>query len=268
MMSDFLEEHEKIVYDKFLNNGYIIQKIDDMSNLDFLQNFLVKKSSEFLSSKKIIDNKSWLNNIHNLISSEQLNLFRLNLIESINHEKRFREKYYKTSKKYLDLIVGNELAMQRRVNLSIQLPNDDSSLLPVHADTWSGDSAYEAVVWIPLVDCFGTKTMYILPPHKAIDLHKNFAKFVNNSQNNIFDLIKNDVIWLEIKYGEILIFNQSLPHGNVVNDESETRWSMNCRFKGIFTPYQDKKLGEFFEPITLKPLNKLGMNYKLPHLET
>ena len=92
-MSDFLEEHEKIVYDKFLNNGYIIQKIDDMSNLDFLQNFLVKKSSEFLSSKKIIDNKSWLNNIHNLISSEQLNLFRLNLIESINHEKRFREKY-------------------------------------------------------------------------------------------------------------------------------------------------------------------------------
>ena len=106
-----------------------------------------------------------------------------------------------------------------------------------------------------------------MPPHKALDLHKNFGKMVN-SQNNIFDLIKNDVVWLEINYGEILIFNQSLPHGNVVNDENETRWSMNCRFKGIFTPYYDKKLGEFFEPITLKPLSKLGMNYKLPQLKS
>ena len=61
MMSDFLEEHEKIAYENFLNNGYIIQKIDDISNLDFLQNFLVKKSSEFLSSKKITDNKISVN---------------------------------------------------------------------------------------------------------------------------------------------------------------------------------------------------------------
>lgn len=265
-MSNFLEEHEKLTYENFLDNGYIIHKLDDMSELDFLQNFLVKTSSDFLS-KEIINNSHWLNNIHEFISPKQLNSFRLNLIQAINNEKRFREKYYRASKKCLDIIVGNELAMQKRVNLSIQLPNDDSSLLPVHADTWSGDSPYEAVVWIPLVDCFRTKTMYILPPHKALDLHKNFGKMVN-SQNNIFDLIKNDVVWLEINYGEILIFNQSLPHGNVVNDENETRWSMNCRFKGIFTPYYDKKLGEFFEPITLKPLSKLGMNYKLPQLKS
>ena len=38
---------------------------------------------------------------------------------------------------------------------------------------------------------------------------------------------------------------------------------MNIRFKGLFTPYGDKKLGEFFEPITLKPISKKGMNYKL-----
>ena len=34
--------------------------------------------------------------------------------------------------------------------------------------------------------------------------------------------------------------------GNIVNKENETRWSLNCRFKGIFTPYNDKKIGEFF----------------------
>ena len=52
--------------------------------------------------------------------------------------------------------------MQMRISLSIQLPNDDSSLLPVHADTWSGVSPYEVVVWLPMVDCYKTKSMYIL----------------------------------------------------------------------------------------------------------
>ena len=47
-----------------------------------------------------------------------------------------------------------------------------------------------------------------------------------------------------------------LPHGNVINNQMETRWSMNCRFKYIFT-YGDKKIGEFFEPVTLRLLQKL-----------
>ena len=49
-----------------------------------------------------------------------------------------------------------------------------------------------------------------------------------------------------------------------VNRENETRWTMNCRFKGAFTPYADKKLGEFFEPITLRPATRLGLEYRLP----
>jgi hypothetical protein len=41
---------------------------------------------------------------------------------------------------------------------------------------------------------------------------------------------------------------------------------MNCRFKGVFTPYGDKKLGEFFEPVTLRAASKTGMEYKLPEV--
>jgi len=64
-----------------------------------------------------------------------------------------------------------------------------------------------------------------------------------------------------------LIFNQIYPHGNVVNKENETRWSMNCRFKSLFSPYKDKKIGEFFEPITMRPVTKVAMSYKLPSVK-
>ena len=266
-MSNFLDKNEKFIFDQFLQEGYVIKKTNNLPELDNLQNFLVKQSSELLDKKIKSNNLEFLDNIHNFITPEKINDFRIEIINAMNNEKEIRENYYKISKKYLHIIVGNELAMQKRVNLSIQLPKDSSSLLPVHADTWSGDSPFEAVVWIPLVDCYKTKSMYILPPDKTAKLHRNFQKLSISHDKSLFEYIEKDLIWLNIKYGEILIFNQSLPHGNVVNQENETRWSLNCRFKGIFTPYNDKKLGEFFEPITLKPLSKLAMNYNLPKIK-
>ena len=80
-------------------------------------------------------------------------------------------------------------------------------------------------------------------------------------------LIKKQVTWLNIKYGQVLLFNQTLPHGNRINREKETRWSLNCRFKGVFTPYRDKRLGEFFEPITLRKISQLAIKYNLPKIK-
>ena len=175
--------------------------------------------------------------------------------------------YYQVAKPYLDILVGNELAMQLRVNLSIQMPGDESSLLPIHADTWSGDSPYEVVVWVPLVDCYDTKSMYFLPPKIAKSLSNNYKVHAQGNSDQLFRTIRDDVEWMKVDYGEVLVFNQIYPHGNVVNEEDETRWSMNCRFKSLFSPYKDKKIGEFFEPITMRPVTKIAMDYNLPITE-
>ena len=97
---------------------------------------------------------------------------RLSLINHINNDKNFKDNYFNIAKKMLEEIVGNELAIQNNINLSIQLPNDESSLLPLHSDTWSGDSPFESVLWIPLVNCYNTKSMFILNSKKL----KNFNK--------------------------------------------------------------------------------------------
>ena len=110
--------------------------------------------------------------------------------------------------------------------------------------------------------------MYLLPPEADRLLQEEFGHYAGRSSEELFRRIEDEVTWIEIKAGEVLIFNQNLPHGNRVNQESETRWSMNCRFKGIFTPYGDKKIGEFFEPITLKAASRIGMSYRFPKLPT
>ena len=146
-----------------------------------------------------------------ILALSELNDFRLDVINEINAQPWLREAYYQIAKPYLDILVGNELAMQSRVNLSIQLPEDDSSLLPVHADTWSGDSPFEVVVWLPLVNCFGTKSMYLLPPKAANNLSDNFKLHAQGNSEELFNVIKNDVNWIKINYGEVLVFNQAYP---------------------------------------------------------
>ena len=256
---DFLSKDEKILEKEFIEQGYIIRDAANKDALNKIQKFVID-----MLSRKGGDS---LDNTHESISINELNAFRLEVIKEINEQPWLREAYYQIAKPYLNILVGNELAMQLRVNLSIQLPEDDSSLLSFHADTWSGDSPFEVVVWLPLVDCYNTKSMYLLPPKAAENLSDDFKLHAQGTSEQLFNVIKDDVRWMKVNYGEVLVFSQIYPHGNRVNKEGETRWSMNCRFKGLFTPYKDKKIGEFFEPITLRPVTKVSMSYKLPITE-
>ena len=91
------------------------------------------------------------NTLHHFVSIKDLNGIRMRLFNDINKDKKFRNNFFLIAKNTLFSIVGNELAMQNKINLSIQFPNDDSSLLPLHSDTWDGDSPFESVLWLPLV---------------------------------------------------------------------------------------------------------------------
>lgn len=185
-----------------------------------------------------------------IATPEVLNKWRLSLIETLNKAQWVRESYYSLAKSALHEIVGNELAMQRNINLSIQLPSDDSSLLPVHADVLQGDSPYEVVLWVPLVDCYDSKSMFFSRKQPSIE---------GKTLEQLYE--ECDPYFVDCKYGEALIFSQNYFHGNRVNETNETRWSLNCRFKSLFSPYADKKLGEFFEPLEIRAATRLGLNY-------
>jgi sporadic carbohydrate cluster 2OG-Fe(II) oxygenase len=261
----FLTETERQLSDEYVREGYVIRPVADAEALNRIRNYFARLIRDALG-KSVADTDRLFDDIHRYVTVEKLNDFRLRIIRGINSISEFRELYFRAARPYLETLVGNELSMQLRVNLSIQLPDDDSSLLPVHADTWSGDSPFELVVWLPLVDCYDTKAMYLLSPQKTSELKSRFREVAGGSSEALFQTIKNDVKWLPVRYGEVMLFDQALPHGNIVNKEPETRWSMNCRFKGVFTPYGDKKLGEFFEPITLRAASRTGMAHRLPKI--
>ena len=256
----FLNDDEKRQSHKFLSKGYIISKVESRNSLEYIHQLIDKKINKILMNKKKIN----LNFLHKYINTIRLNDFRVELISELNKDQELRYHYFNIARPSIYNLAGNELMMQKNINLSIQLPNDDSSLLPIHSDVWSGDSPYEINLWVPLVDCYKTKSMYILEQKNLKYFLKKMKQGKYYEIYKIFNLLKNKLKYLTIKNGQYLLFNQSLPHGNVVNLETETRVSMNCRFKSIFSPYVDKKIGEFFLPITTRAVTKSAFDFKFP----
>ena len=260
---NFLTPEDQKISNEFKKKGFIIRDVANIKSLDWIQSKFVNQIIKVKKNKYL----QVLNTIHTKIKQNALNNFRLKIYNKINQERDYKFHYFQLARPYLEAIAGNELAMQKKINLSIQLPKDETSLLSLHSDVWAGDSPFEVVAWIPLVNCFKTKAMYILPPNKYKKFNKAVSQRRFNDNEKLYQFIKKDIKWIKINYGQVLIFNQSLPHGNRVNKENETRWSLNCRFKSTFTPYGDKKLGEFFEPITLRSISELGLKYKLPKMK-
>jgi sporadic carbohydrate cluster 2OG-Fe(II) oxygenase len=263
-VSFFRADEQRLSAD-FLEHGYVIAPAQDRAALDRIRDFVVERSAAFLELSPPDDPTAFLERIGEQVGDpERLNNLRLAVIDALVGASWFREAYFACGRGALETLVGNELAMQRGIGFSIQLPGDTSSVLPLHSDAWSEDSPFEVVLWIPLVDVAATQSMFILRREHDLAWRARMHEFADRSVDELFTTLERDVEYLTIPYGNVLCFTHTLMHGNRVNRETTARWSMNIRFKGLFTPYSDKKLGDFFDPVTLRAASRIGIDYRLP----
>ena len=242
---------------EFKSQGYSIVNFNRLEKSKLLN--IKKKLLSPLKNKFNTKPKNFFENFHKSISIKNLNEIRLQLYKQIN-QNSFNIKYYDLCSNFIEPLIGTENVIQKKINLSIQLPNDDSSLLPIHSDTWAGDSPFEVVFWIPLVDCKKTQSMFILPRNSK--KFKMFNKKEFKLDTEIIDYIKKDLKFINIKFGQALIFSQNLPHGNFINKEKKTRWSLNARVKSLMSPYSSKGLLDFFDIVKILPATELGLEYE------
>ena len=146
--------------EKFLEDGYIVKSALNDNNLYRIRKKIVEITCDILKINYPQNEEIFLKFFHKFIDNDKINDLRLLIYNSLNSLPWFKALYYSIGENFVKSLVGNELVIQKRVNLSIQLPKDDSSLLPVHADVWNGDSPFELVMWLPMVDCYKSKSMF------------------------------------------------------------------------------------------------------------
>ena len=145
------------------------------------------------------------------------------------------------------------------------MPKDNSSILDLHTDALSGQSVFELVLWVPLTRSFKTNSMYIFSREKTIQILSELKDKELDGMRILFEKYKKFAKFLDVKFGECLIFSPTLFHGNVLNETEITRFSINCRFKNLFSHESkigERKLGSFYKVLKVSPVTKLGLSYR------
>lgn len=263
---DFRSAYEKEFSDRFEREGYIVFD-GAREHLHRLRSVVKRGAEDFLAGLDSYSDTTEdfsLEACHKYIQSKDNNSLKIEVMRKLTESSEACKSYYLSAKEGIDILCGSELAMQKRISLSVQLPGNEDDILPLHADTWNGVSPYDLNIWIPLTDCRGTMCLYILPRDRMKTIQDRYPGLLNSDSEKIYSRLESYLDWIEIDYGQILAFDQSLPHGYCLNKETDTQWSMNCRFKNLLAPYSDKLLGEYYTPITTRSMTRIGMGYQDP----
>ena len=141
-----------------------------------------------------------------LISIKDLNKFRVGVFEELN-KLNLHKKLYEISKDEINFLCSNDIAVQKRINISFHLPGDKSSIIDLHSDTLSGQSPFEIVQWIPLCDVQKSNSMYFFNNSKSNKINKRLKNYEKKGFSNILNDFLEPSDFLNINYGHILFFS-------------------------------------------------------------
>jgi sporadic carbohydrate cluster 2OG-Fe(II) oxygenase len=245
----------------FVREGYVIAATEDLEALAYLSANLSHEMTNWMKSEGVPISGTELARSHESITTERVNALRLHLFAHLNAQTNLRERYYGLASKLLSDIVGNELAMQTKVNLSIQQPDDLGSVLDIHSDVWTGDSPFQVVLWVPLTETTGTNAMFFLPPEPSYEAYRRVRAGELRSMAEVRAAYDPQISVIEMKVGQVLVFNSNCLHGNRVNTTTTSRWSLNCRFVNLLAPATnpERRLGSYYTPLTVRPATRMGL---------
>tara|TARA_B100000686_G_C16770548_1_gene964843 strand:- start:1529 stop:2293 length:765 start_codon:yes stop_codon:yes gene_type:complete len=231
--------------------GFVTLPLDKKYLKDFKK---LKMDIQSYSKKRLKCKNFSFENFHNYtLKNIELNNYRLNIINLINSKEKLKNIIYLSIKDFLDKCLGPDIIVQKNINLTIQKPNDKNRS-PFHKDGPVA-SNFELVIWIPLVHCKKTMSLYLFEITKHEQAKKILIKNLNDSKVKSFS--KKSGKLLDVKFGEVLIFSTNVFHYIPVNQEKKTRWSLNLRYKNLFTQYGTKNLLDYYEILKTSPVTKL-----------
>jgi len=246
------------------SNGYFVKECEEIEGLNSLrlQVFnLIREEFDIECN----DVDKVLNQLHEFIgdiSEIDFNERRMLLLKKINENINFKELIFSSFKDTILALLGPDLLVQKNCNIVIQRPNDNNPS-ELHRDAPS-NSPYEVVLWIPLVNCFKTKAMYLVDHKSTIELYDNLDK-TQDWERFEKDAIDKSIL-VPVNFGEALFFSTAVLHGSHINIETETRISLNVRFKNIFSPSGLKNQLLFFEKFLVSDLVKIGSELEFKKL--
>ncbi len=244
----------------FNENGFEIIPADNLSALNEFQKHVRDISYKLIGIGASENTISDLNSLHKAFKSpDDANSFRLKLTSQLSNHLDVGNKVFEIFRSKLEPLVGPDILVQKTPNLVFQ-PPEYPIPTELHRDA-PANSPYEVIVWLPFVNCFNTKSMYVLDrahSQKAAE----YIKENPNDKDGFDEILLAHAALMEVPFGSALIFWSGLFHGSIVNKEGESRLSLNIRYKNLFSPTGLKDQLRYFNVLQTSHLTELGLDFQ------
>jgi|TARA_B100001964_G_C14058395_1_gene520223 sporadic carbohydrate cluster 2OG-Fe(II) oxygenase len=255
-----MPEKKNRFFREFETLGYSVVAAEDKSALEQVRNEIFKEAKQLLEveSEEV---ESFFNEFHKRkLKPTALNDFRVNLIRKLNQRVDVGLLISQAIGPKLFELLGPDIAVQNSTNIVIHQPGD-TDIPPIHRDS-PPNSPFEVVVWVPLVHCHGTKGISIM---NIEDNALGTSILLGDNDKNGSELREYSMKHgerVDMGFGEVLIFWAPLIHDIPVNKENETRWSLNLRYKNLFSPYGTVGFPDYFRILRTSSLSRLALDFE------
>ena len=212
--------------------GYAVIEIEDKNLLDELKNSFIK-------------NINILNNLKNdmnfarkkiaKMSKAEVNQCMVDLLKFNN----LSETIISSCPKLVQSLCGKELFIQRRATIVMNVPGDGQAKQWPHYELMSGISPFSFIIWVPLHDLEENSGVYYFDQKRSLELMKKEQEkgIVNGPMIlNMMSKQKPE----QLNFGQAVVFNPFLLHGNTVFNSEFARIACTTRFQSSKKPLLQK----------------------------
>ena len=141
--------------------------------------------------------------------------------------------------KLIEDLCGKELFIQRRATIVMNVPGKGQAKQWPHYELMSGISPFTFVIWAPLHDLEANSGVYYIEEKESVKIMKEEHKNGLVNGPTVLNLMQNKKTET-LQFGQAIIFNPFIIHGNIEFESKLARIAYNVRFQSYNKPLLQK----------------------------
>ena len=221
------------IYEELVNGpGYAVCSIENMQLLKESRDSLVDKVDVSAGSEKNMDT---VRKAIAKMSKAEINKVMVGMLTFTN----ISEMIINSCPNLVETLCGKELFVQRRAHTIFNLPGKDQARQWNHYEVMSGLSPFAYVLWVPFHDLEDDGGVYYFDREESLEImKKEQAEGLVNGPMILNMMGKQKPP--RLKFGQALLFNPFVLHGNVPFNSNFARIACSVRFQSCSKPLLQK----------------------------
>ena len=212
--------------------GYAAIPVENMETFIKLRDSFIEGINISNGSEKNID---FVRKAMAKMSKAEINGSMIDILKFTN----LSEMIINSFPKLIESLCGKELFIQRRATVIMNVPGEGQAKQWPHYELMSGISPFTYVIWAPLHDLEDKSGAYYINQKESLEVMKKeqAAGLVNGP--TVLNMMQNQKP-TPLKFGQAIIFNPFVLHGNVTFNSKFARIAYSVRLQSNNKPLLQK----------------------------